>query len=197
MKTHVICMPTDDVEKVGSYITGQGFEPKIWGAFDNKYEWKLETPYLYEEDHPGSGFRISGSVIGCTLGHWTLWKALDYFADEEYYHVMEADIHFVDGWRERFEQALKDVPDDWDMLYPGSCCAEGTGECVKGEVYAGKPMCTHWYMVKHKALKTLIQTNQQAWAPIDVQLILKTHPKLKVYCILPRLADQYNTEILP
>ena len=197
MKTHVICMPTDDLPQVTGRLKEQGFDPKVWGAFDNKHRWNLITPYLYEEDHPGSGFRISGSVIGCLLGHWTLWKALDYLGDDEWYSIMEADIKFVDGWRERYDAAMSDVPSDWDMLYAGSCCAKDTGHHVAGDVYTGKPMCTHWYMVKHTALKTLIHTNQQAWAPIDVQLILKTHPKLKVYCILPRLADQHNTDLVP
>ncbi len=202
MNTNLIALPKENPDLVCDYLKQEGFNPTVWGGFDNGWiqrdpetlKWALSTEHKYERDHPGSGYKISGTVIGCTMSHWTLWKALDYLGQEDWYHVMEADIKFRDGWRARFDKAMEDVPSDWDMIYTGSCCADQTNN-VQGEVYKGSALCTHWYMVRHKALATLIETNQKAEAPIDIQICLESHPKLNVYTILPRLADQHNTVI--
>lgn len=214
---NVIALPHENPEKVCEYVKSHGFAPKIWRGFDNtggkkEYgpgaephfpgkgytpdttKWALSTEHTYEVDNPGSGYRISNTLIGCLMSHWTLWGALDYLGQDEWYHVMEADIKFRDGWRARHDKAMEDVPRDWDMIYPGSCCADHSTP-IKGDVYKGSAMCTHWYMVRHTALKTLVETNQKAQAPIDIQLIMESHPHLNVYTILPRLADQFNTDL--
>jgi len=203
MKTHVIAMPHEATTELVDRLESEGFEPQIWGGFDNAWEnrtsnvgWKLSTNHTFEYDAPGQNYKIGGKTVGILLGHWTLWKALDYMGNEDSYHIMEADIKFVSGWRERFGKAMRDVPDDWDMVYAGSCCTQGVSEHVRGEVYRSKPQCLHWYIVRSKALKTLIHTNQKAESPIDIQLVLDTHPKLNVYTILPRLADQHNTDLV-
>ena len=204
MKTHVIALPFEADKKTIATLEQEGFSPKIWGGFDNAWEhrtehfgWKLSTNHTYEYDAPGQNYKIGGKTVGIVLGHWTLWKALEYMGSEDYYHIMEADVKFREGWKPRLEQAMKDVPTDWDMIYAGGCCTQGLSEPLKGEVYRSNPQCLHWYIVRHKALKTLIDTNQKAEAPIDIQLVLESHPKLNVYAILPRLADQHNTDLVP
>mgnify|MGYP003345342316 CR=1 FL=1 len=204
MKTHVIAMPSEADKKTVASLEREGFSPKVWGGFDNAWEhrtenfgWKLSTNHTYDYDALGQDYKIGGKTVGIALGHWTLWKALEYMGGEDYYHIMEADVKLREGWKPRLEQAMKDVPNDWDMIYAGNCCTQGVSERVKGEVYRSRPQCLHWYMVRRKALKTLIDTNQKAESPIDIQLVLDSHPKLNVYAILPRLADQHNTDLVP
>jgi hypothetical protein len=58
------------------------------------------------------------------------------------------------------------------------------------------PLCTHCYIVRKKALKTLIETNEEQYGPIDVQLYFKSFPNMKIYAIDPRVADQFDTLIV-
>lgn len=175
------------------HLTKEGMFPTRWEGFDNKNKWHLSTNDYYEYDNPGGRFRIGGSVIGVMLGHYTLWKALDWGNPKPYYHIMEDDVRLKPGWKTQLQAAMDELPDDWDILYPGNGCALGEAELVAGNLYKAKPQCLHWYVVRHKALKTLIHTNQIAWAPIDVQMIFRSFPFLNVYAILPRIADQCGT----
>lgn len=160
----------------------------------------LKASIPYEIDKPGSGYLIPAKHVGCTLSHLMLWKAL-HFAEQwsdhyDYYMIVEDDVIFRDSWRERVEYALKTVPKDWDLIYPGSCCSNGRrGKEVGDGLFEGVPLCTHCYIVRNKALKTLIDTNEEIWAPIDLQIIFKSAPLLKSYTIFPRVADQYGTEL--
>ena len=95
------------------------------------------------------------------------------------------------------ESAIKDVPSDWDMIFPGSCCLGGR---IKSTIRIGLveawPLCTHCYIVRKKALKTLIETNEEQYGPIDVQLYFKSFQNMKIYAIDPRVADQFDTLIV-
>lgn len=161
----------------------------------------LATIIPFEIDSPGSGYKIGPTTLGCTLSHWNLWNTLDFQLRNgdttEFWMVVEDDVLFKDGWKDAVESAIKDVPSDWDMIFPGSCCLGGR---IKSTIRAGLveawPLCTHCYIVRAKAIKTLIETNEEQYGPIDIQLYFKSFPKMKIYAIDPRVADQFNTEIL-
>jgi GR25 family glycosyltransferase involved in LPS biosynthesis len=196
MKAHVIALKSDAYNPTIDHLKSHGVEPSIWWGFNNKTEWALETLHTYDVDNPGTGYRLSRSVIGCALGHWTLWKALDYLGQEDYYHIMEADVRLRLVWKSELESALKDLPEDWDLLYPGSCCAEAGASHYKNNLFITEPLCNHWYVVRHKALKTLIEDNSKAEGPLDVQMRHVSFKKLKVFTILPRIADQHNNDLV-
>ena len=160
----------------------------------------LKASIPYEIDNPGCGYLINPKHVGCSLSHLMLWKALQFNEQSEtnsdYYMIVEDDVVFRDTWRERVEYALKTVPNDWDMIYPGSCCTHGRrGKEVGDGLFEGEPLCTHCYIVRHKALKTLIDTNEEIWAPIDLQIHFKSGHLLKRYLLFPRVADQYGTQL--
>lgn len=172
---------------------GVDFEPFL-GI--NGARWGLATILVYAEDGPGTGFKIGSKTIGMTLSHYMLWKTLGYCGGD-YWMVCEDDVRFHPNWRERLQAALETAPPDWDMIYAGSCnCGNGPHEKVGKDLFnVGFPMCTHSYLVRRKALPILMDTQQLAWAGIDLQLGFRSFPKLKVYTILPRLADQHDTII--
>jgi GR25 family glycosyltransferase involved in LPS biosynthesis len=157
----------------------------------------LKASIPYEIDNPGSGYTIDAKHIGCSLSHWMLWKALDFGeCGTPFWMVVEDDVVFRENWRERVEKALETVPPGWDMIYPGSCCTIGRrGKEVGDGLFEGVPLCTHCYIVHRRALPTLISTNEEVWAPIDLQIQFKTAHLLKSYILFPRVADQYGTEI--
>lgn len=164
----------------------------------NANEAGLLTTHTYDRDHPGSGYRIPSKHVGLHLSHVMAWTTL-WHLGVGYGLVLEDDALFEDGWFPRYQQALRDVPDDMDILHLGSC---NTGDKVKtqvaGEVWEVKyPQCTHSYVVARKALPVLLATQQKIWAPIDLALIFNSYPQLKVYTVLPRICDQHGQDIAP
>lgn len=159
----------------------------------------LKASIPYEIDLPGSGYIIDSKHVGCTVSHWMLWNALDFEpSTPDMVMILEDDIILLPHWRETVERALTKLPDDWDILYPGSCCASGKmGRELDFNLFEGMPLCTHCYIVRKKALNTLIETNEEVYAPIDLQMYFKSRDMLKCFTILPRVADQDNTKLHP
>lgn len=159
----------------------------------------LKASIPYEVDNPGSGYLIHPKHVGCTVSHWMLWNALDFEpSTPDMVMILEDDIILLPHWRETVELALTKLPDDWDILYPGSCCASGRmGRELDSNLFEGMPLCTHCYIVRKKALNTLIETNEEVYAPIDLQMYFKSRDRLKCFTILPRVADQDNTKLNP
>jgi GR25 family glycosyltransferase involved in LPS biosynthesis len=157
----------------------------------------LRTVHAYEVDAPGSGWNIGAGPVACWLSFWALWSAWLYMP-EPYFFQLEYDARFPENWRQRTESALKVVPPDFDMLFVGSCCTKDKPKVhVGGEVYEVKPLCGHATIIAKKALPVMLRTQRKVYAPIDLSLYFHTLPMLKCYAILPRVADQFKTEIPP
>lgn len=167
----------------------------FYGVNGEKSGLKASIPY--EFDNPGSGYLIGAKHVGCSLSHWMLWSALEFErSDWDYVMILEDDILFRSHWKETVDIALKKLPDDWDILYPGSCCTRNRmGRELDSNLFEGMPLCTHCYIVRKKALKTLIETNNEVWAPIDLQMFFKSKHLLKTFTIFPRVADQEGCEL--
>lgn len=158
----------------------------------------LRTLFPYEVDAPGSGFNIGPKPVGIWLSHYMVWSALTLLSEKQYL-ILEVDARFSLDWPKRFAAALEAVPPDFDMLYIGSCCCSRQPSThIRGEVFEVKyPQCLHAYVVARKALPTLLSTQRKLYAPIDISLNFHSHPLLKVYAVLPRIVDQFDTEIMP
>ena len=165
----------------------------------NAVKWGLMTRNTYDKDHPGTGFLMPMKHVGLHLSHWILWqKALD--SGEELISIMEDDVALAGDWSPRLQQILStaaQVTPDWDIIFLGSCHALNKpmthiAGCLWDLRY---PLCTHWYLVRRKALQPLIQTQEKSWAPIDLALVYESLPSLKVYTAIPRLASQNNIEL--
>ena len=133
--------------------------------------------------------------LGCTLSHWMLWNALDFDPNTpDIIRIFEDDVILRPEWKEVVDRALTKLPSDWDMLFPGSCCAgDKRGKEYDSNLFEGLPLCTHFYIVRKKALKTLIETNKRFYLPVDIQLYHETRPHVKSFIIFPRVADQVDT----
>lgn len=157
----------------------------------------LRTLFPYEVDNPGSGFNIGPHCVGIWLSHYCMWFAGS-LMEHEHILIMEDDVRFHSDWNHRINQALQDVPADFDWLFLGSCCAKSCGHKhrVSGEIWDIRyPMCLHAYIVAKKALVHILSTARKCYAPIDIHLTFHSFDKLKVYTLLPRVADQFNTDI--
>lgn len=131
------------------------------------------------------------------MSHWMLWNALDFDPNTpDMVMVLEDDVIFSPHWRETVERALTKLPEDWDILYPGSCCVHGKlSRELDSNLFEGMPLCTHCYIVRKKALKTLIDTNEKINAPIDLQMYFNSKQHLNCFTIFPRVADQEGMDL--
>ena len=157
----------------------------------------LKASIPYEVDNPGSGYLIGEKHVGCSMSHWMLWNALDFEpSTPDMVMIVEDDILFRPHWKETVERALTKLPEDWDILYPGSCCSAGKlSRELDSNLFEGMPLCTHCYIVRKKALKTLIETNEEVFAPIDLQMYFKSRHLLNCFTIFPRVVDQDGTHL--
>ena len=211
MKTFCVCLPEqpEAIDRARVHFAEHGL-PNVdffWGI--NAPVAGLSTSHTYELDHPGSGFRMGPRPVGCWLSHYMLWQCLlraeadpadaAKLSRDDRFLVLEVDAKLCDGFTARFAQALADAPADFDVLYVGSCCAAGRPQTrVAGDVFECKQMlCTHGYVITRRCLPLLLERLRRAWAPIDIQLTIEAFPHLKTYAVLPRIVEQFDTELPP
>lgn len=156
----------------------------------------LKTVHPYEVDAPGSGWNIGRKSVATWMSFYMLWSAMN-LLPESHYLQLEWDCHFPDNWKGRVEQALRDVPPDFDLLFVGSCCTQGAEKThIRGEVWEVKyPQCGHCLIIAKKALPVLLRTQRKVYAPLDISVKLHSCPLLKCYTIMPRVTDQFDTLI--
>lgn len=158
----------------------------------------LNTIHCYEVDDPGSGFNMGPKSTALNVSFQMFWTAAMFMPDD-YFLFIEWDAKFHPDWKRRAEQAVADTPEDFDFLFLGSCCCRGKPmRNVKGEIYDVKwPMCNHAQIIARKAMPTLLRTQRKIYAPADISLAFHAFPHLKVYTMLPRCVDQFDTVIPP
>ncbi len=162
----------------------------------NAVKWGLTTTHPYEVDHPGTGYIMPRKHVGLHLSHWILWQ-LALRSHEDFTSIMEDDVSLAGDWRPRLNAIVRSAPPDWDILLLGHCnAANKPATHVSGQLFDVRyPQCTHWYLVRKKALPILLETQEKVWAPIDLALIFNSYPKLKVLAAIPRLAAQSTIDL--
>ncbi len=155
----------------------------------------------YNEDNPGQGHLTPISQVGLTLSHYMVWSICYHWpVDEgrdEGFMILEDDAKFPVDWKERLDTAMTDLPDDWDIFLIGNSNTEDKEKKhVCGDVWEVKyPFCTHAYLVRRKALPVLLTHCRDATMKIDLLLIKKAYPLLRVFTMLPRLVEQRGTDL--
>lgn len=211
----------DEHEAATVYLRDNGITDVEHIAGIHAHKFGVGGKHIYLLDgRPEEQFLIGDSKVGGFLSHYLLYCCMNVM-QHSHYMVLEGDMRFADtcntckftsttgfGWRERLTAAMEDVPEDFDFLFLGSCCAEDKEPVhVKGDVYEFPyrgpekwqyyPQCGHCYIVAKKCLPHLIATQRDTASPVDVSLIKYAFPQLKVYAVLPRLADQGSKTFLP
>jgi GR25 family glycosyltransferase involved in LPS biosynthesis len=159
----------------------------------------LRTVHTYDLDNPG--YIMGPKPIGIWLSHFMLWSHIaagfDPVRDDHHAMILEIDAKFPADWKEKFPGV--GVPPYADFFFLGHCCLSGTHvEQVTGNIYkTDKPQCTHCYIVRVGALKEALRLLRRVWAPFDIQVMLEILPKFKTYAVIPRLVDQFDTELPP
>ena len=200
----MFCITLKDTPKRSEYAE-QHFKEKnvdveFFEGINNK-KFGLTTLIPYMDDQPnwkpgeGTPFYISQGHIGCILSHYMLWKTLSYLPYEEIL-IFEDDVILADNFTEKFIEYKKQLPDDWQYVFVGHCCAAPDHYQVKvaNNIVTSMlpPMCTHAYMVKKSSLPVLMDTNHVAWSHIDIQIQKRSLQHLQHYVFVPPLAEQIS-----
>jgi len=197
MKTLCLSLPEQPqrTERARIHLLMQGMDPEFVTGINGGLTGLVST-HTYDHDHPGTGYVIGPATIGIYLSHYIAWSICQARSDELTL-ILEDDVLLCDNFMARLNQARLSVPDDWDLLFLGSCCTEGHPKThIAGEVFDVRwPQCLHAYVLNRKAALTLLTHCRDIYAPIDCLLALNSFFGLKVYTVLPRLAEQLNTNL--
>ncbi len=164
----------------------------------------LKTIHPYAVDDPSGNFYCGHHETGIFLSHLSLWTHI--LLTHDYAMVMEDDVKFKPDWYMNTIKALDSVPIDFDWLFLGSCGAAGAhGIPVNGNVYDVKwPSCWHHYLISRNGCRIMIEKMRKMWGPCDIASHVKDprgghdsppFHSMKVYTVLPRVSDQFNTVI--
>ncbi len=201
----------DDIQPIMLYLPEDGFKERMelgrkhfaeqglkpiecWGIHADAFGLVGSHPYL--GDDPNRTIPQGSKDIGSYLSHYIMYNMINAM-DKEFCMICEDDCRFVDGWREKLNQALADCP-EFDVLFVGSCCTSGLRpRHEKGMIFSGiYPMCGHCYIIRKRAIGLFLSTQRDTANPTDISLRKLAFPHLKVYTILPRLAEQWNNPTL-
>lgn len=188
----------DDTVK---HLDEQGIKWERFDGMDNQI-CRLESKDTFDLDRAGE--RLQAKHVAATLTHYLLWAVMAYQPDESFV-ALEFDVRFVEGWQERFNEAMSGLPNDWDLVYLGSCCCKDrlTYPVKNDSGYVSflydvrYPLCGHAIMYRKKCLETLLTIHQKINMPLDIAMFNMSLPKLRVYTILPSIVEQHNTFLPP
>lgn len=183
--------PIKRFDECAEHLNSRGVKWERFNGFDNTL-CRLSPIDTFDLDRAGE--RIGPKHICATLSHYLIWKVMEYQPDDSFI-VFEYDVRLAPDFEEKYLQAMSCVPDDWDMLFLGSCCTEGRPSLpINGNVYEVKyPLCGHACQIRKKALPVLLREHQRIYQPLDIALYYQSMPQLRVYTVLPAIVGQEGT----
>lgn len=182
-------------ERATAHFKERGIDVQFVSAI-NGHLTGLKATHPYELDHPGTGYVIGPATVGIYLSHYIAWSIV---AAGEHSAVMitEDDVILHNDFKAKLNEVMNDLPEEWDMVFLGSCCTNGEHRYhVKGDVFGGLfPQCLHCYIITPSAANVLLRKCRDVFAPLDCLLRLNKYFGLNVMTVLPRIATQLNTEL--
>jgi hypothetical protein len=181
--------------ETAQHLNEMGIEWERFNGFDNKIT-KLRAMMTFDLDRAGE--RLEAKHVAATLTHYMLWKVMSYQPDDCFWSL-EYDVRLDHDWKNTYQLALANLPEDWDILFLGSCCCKGRPTThVGGNIYEVKyPLCGHAQMIRKKALPTLLREHQKINAPLDISMFHNSLPKLKVFTAIPPIVTQAGGVLPP
>ena len=139
---------------------------------------------------PTSERRGSPGVAGCRQSHINIIKK----AKKNNYDkilILEDDVTFSSDFSIKFNELMRTLPEDWDMLYFGGNHQESPIK-IKGICHKVKVYSTHAYAVKSTLYDHIITILEKHDCPVDVAYRHEIHEldKFKTYGAYPQIAGQ-------
>jgi GR25 family glycosyltransferase involved in LPS biosynthesis len=187
--------PIQRYDECAAHLAAEGIAFERFNGMDNQI-CRLNPVDTFDHDRVGE--RIAPKHIAATLTHYMAWKVMSWLP-EDFFWALEYDVRMTPNWRAAHADAMRDLPDDWDIVFLGSCCCGGKPKRRIGQnLFEVKhPLCGHAMMYRKKALPVLLREHQKICAPLDIAMMLQSLPLLRVYTILPSMIVQHNTPLPP
>lgn len=201
--TFVISLPSQPERwaRCEAHLTERGYRHFVkWDGIDAE---KMGLSTKFSHTLPdGREYNPPSRHVGCALSHWLTWKGLIVNSGQfgfDRIAIMEDDVELRPDWEPLLCEAMSNLPEDWDILFAGSCHAKAHGPVhYKGNLWrAQNPLCSHFYIVRAKALPVLIESCERIYTNIDWAIAEQALPKLNHFTVLPRIAGQHGMEDLP
>jgi len=193
------------LDKTHEHLDEREVRFKLFYGLDHEVSGICHTLHPYDLDDHATHRHLLPKTINIHLSHYMLWAALNVLSETPYtgHLIMEQDVRFEEDWAESLGAVLEFLPDDWDLLYLGSCnCRHfaGPDSLLGGGLYSvPSASCLHAYVVRGKALPVLLERCERVWAPIDLSMHQDRSRRgtraLNSYAVFPRLATQLDTRI--
>lgn len=187
------------------HFAESGAGPVKFVAGINGAAFGVKTIFPYCIDDPSGNFSTGHHECGIFLSHYSMWNA-HLLLGHPFIAIFEDDVKLLPGWKDRVNKALSDCP-SFDWMFCGSCGGQGAQKKhIVGEVWDCQfPCCNHFYIVSKRGSAILVETQRKLWGPIDVTVFIQdprggsktAFHRMRVVTILPRVADQFNTELPP
>lgn len=131
---------------------------------------------------------VSQGDMGCTLSHLKIARLAKQRGIEQYF-VFEDDVELADNFNEVFDNYIKQVPEDWDMIYLGGNHMGGTHYVMPNVAKIFRTYTTHAYAIRGRAIDAIIEELGKENEKVDIA-ISNIHEKYNCYVIRPHLAFQ-------
>lgn len=142
-------------------------------AWRNSTENKAKVRDISESDLVGK--------VGCTLGHRAMWQDM---VDKGYSTAifLEDDVDININFESIIADALENIPEDWDAIYPGHCgsfwvATNNNTVPQDGQAWhqLSRASCTHSYILKRETAQSLLAMEhfkepELMQTPLDVHL---------------------------
>lgn len=172
--------------------------PAVDGSKLNLSTYVSKRAYHEIKEIEMSGYRtkhyqLTPGGVGCYLSHLNTYKHISE-SENEYGLIFEDDVSIPKNFYMKFNNILKDVPNDWDILLLSCHCIK----CKRQELYShvNKFIWLHCYLVRKESAKKLVDYLSRKYIEqqIDSELsdIAMKEDWLKIYCLNNSISTQTN-----
>lgn len=132
---------------------------------------------------------LKKGIIGCAMSHRNIIQSAQE-AGLKSILILEDDVEFDPELNEKFTEWIKEVPDDWDMLYlGGNHNAKTITKCSDHLMRCTNTYTTHAYAVKNTIYDLILDHLQNIDKELDI-IYADIQKQCNAYCFTPRLAWQ-------
>jgi glycosyl transferase family 25 len=132
---------------------------------------------------------LKDGALGCTLSHNNIVQSAKNIGLNSVL-ILEDDVVFDDELNEKFVEWIKEVPEDWDMLYFGGNHNVGVTEKFTPHlIKITNTYTTHAYALKETVYDLILKRFKNMNFIVDV-IYAEIQKQCNAYCFSPRLAWQ-------
>ena len=133
-----------------------------------------------------AGWNHSAGAYGCLLSHVEVIKEARASGAASVL-IFEDDAVLAPDFESRFGGYVKEVPDDWDMLYFGALHKDEPSRISDHVVRITKANSTYAYAVRSTVFDEFIALNSRAEHVLDMNSY-QLQERFRCYCFMPNLA---------